>query len=142
MMSMTLKTLLIGAAAAGAFAAAAFVAIGQARSEPHRGDRFDDRAGYHRPMHRVTGHGRFAGGSYLLPSYVVEWQARRLAIADWRRKVVNRYGHRYAYWWWARTKTVTCNGGLGVVRCEASAIPSADRRYWSALDREAPRITR
>lgn len=76
---------------------------------------------------RVEARASYGGGGYL-PHYVKEERARTAAIGNWKAKVANIYGERFAHWRTAEGKWVNCNGAAGTVSCTASAKPM---RAWS-----------
>lgn len=144
---MYVKTAILAAAAAAAFAGASIIAVTSSKaSEGWRGDRQErsqygnyqrdsdrdsDRDRYRpnsgRHLPRVTADGDADG---RLPYHFKEWQARREAVEEWRSKVAARFGHEYSRWFAARDKNVNCDAvGRGEVRCVVSAVP-ARGGFW------------
>ena len=138
---MTFKTKFVAASAG--FALSALLAGSSAALADTNHGRHDAKRGHHH--HHHIGHTSRVTAFGIAPN---RYAARSKAFANWRHKVVHRYGPRYAAWWRSRHKDVHCtNGGrhfgpwhhrgrhayqhrhphIGLTKCKVSAVPS---RGW------------
>ena len=80
-------------------------------------------------VHRVTAHARVHGQGTFEAN---RWRARTEAIEKWRAHVTRMYGPGYSRWWFARDKSIICDGGAYAARCEVSALPVRAPWAWGS----------